>query len=74
MSKLLGQMIMSNKKYLDPKFVLKSLCDDFGNRIQIGEQKDIGEFNMNFIERIEEGLGEEKVEGAKTDEEDLEEE
>lgn len=60
LSKLLGQMIMSNKKYLDPKFVLKSLCDDFGNRIQIGEQKDIGEFNMNFIERVEEGLGEEK--------------
>lgn len=62
-------MIMSNKKYLDPNFVLKSLCDDFGNRIQIGEQKDIGEFNLNFIERVEEGLGE-KV----SDEEKLEEE
>eukprot|EP00347_Sterkiella_histriomuscorum_P010153 403377401 len=58
LSKLLGQMILSNKKYLDPTFVLKSLTDDFGNRILIGEQKDIGEFNMNFIERIEEGLGE----------------
>lgn len=51
-------MILSNKKYLDPTVVLKSLTDDFGNRILIGEQKDIGEFNMNFIERIEEGLGE----------------
>jgi hypothetical protein len=24
----------------------------------LGEQKDIGEFNLNFLERIEEGLGE----------------
>jgi len=32
--------------------------DDFGNKIQIGDQKDIGEFNLNFLERIEEGLGE----------------
>jgi len=24
----------------------------------LGDQKDIGEFNLNFLERIEEGLGE----------------
>lgn len=38
--------------------MLQSLVDDFGNRILVGEQKDIGEFTLNFIERIEEGLGE----------------
>lgn len=27
-----------------------------GNKIGIGEEKDIGEFNLNFLERIEEGL------------------
>ncbi len=51
-------MIMGNRKYVDPTNVLKSLVDDFGNRVLIGEQKDIGEFNLSFIERIEEGLGE----------------
>lgn len=37
---------------------MKSLVDDFGHRIMIGDQKDIGEFNLNLLERIEEGLGE----------------
>ena len=32
--------------------------DDFGQPITLGDQKDIGEFNLNFLERIEEGLGE----------------
>ena len=51
-------MIFANRKYVDPTPVLRSLTDDFGNPILIGEQRDIGEFLLNFIERIEEGLGE----------------
>ena len=51
-------MILANRRYVDPTQVLKSLVDDFGNPILVGEQKDIGEFNMNLIERLEEGLGE----------------
>lgn len=51
-------MIFANRRYVDPTNVLKSLVDDFGNPVLIGEQKDIGEFNLNLIERIEEGLGE----------------
>ena len=51
-------MLLSNKRYADPVAVLKSLVDDFGNQIMIGEQKDIGEFNLNLLERVEEGLGE----------------
>ena len=51
-------MIFANRKYVDPTPVLRSLTDDFGNPISIGEQRDIGEFLLNFIERIEEGLGE----------------
>ena len=54
-------MIMANRKYVDPTAVLRSLTDDFGNPISIGEQRDIGEFLLNFIERIEEGLGELKI-------------
>ena len=37
-----------------------ALVDDFGHPIALGDQKDIGEFNLNFLERIEEGLGERK--------------
>jgi ubiquitin carboxyl-terminal hydrolase 25 len=58
LSKLFAQMIMANRKYVDPTQVLRSLTDDFGNFIHVGEQRDIGEFNLNFLERIEEGLGE----------------
>ena len=38
-------MTKSDKKYADPTAVLKSIVDDFGNTIEIGDQKDIGEFN-----------------------------
>ena len=51
-------MVMTNKKYTEPSDVLKVLVDDFGQPILFGEQKDIAEFNLNFLERIEEGLGE----------------
>jgi hypothetical protein len=51
-------MMLANRKYADPTNVLKSLVDDYGNNILVGEQKDIGEFNLNLLERIEEGLGE----------------
>ena len=32
--------------------------DEFGNKVEVGDQKDIGEFMLNFLERIEEGLHE----------------
>jgi len=55
-------MILGNRKYVDPTPVLKAVTDDYGNPVLIGEQRDIGEFNLNFLERIEEGLGERKQE------------
>ncbi|CDW73905.1 ubiquitin carboxyl-terminal hydrolase family protein [Stylonychia lemnae] len=55
---LFTKMALTRQKYSEPSDVLKSLVDDFGQQIQLGEQKDIGEFNLNFLERIEEGLGE----------------
>jgi hypothetical protein len=44
----------------------------------LGDQKDIGEFNLNLLERIEEGLGERKfpkqaAEGVKSADEDFDE-
>ncbi|OMJ73378.1 hypothetical protein SteCoe_27967 [Stentor coeruleus] len=53
---LFASMILGNKKYIDPGNVLDCLVDDSGNKIVIGEQKDVGEFNMNLVARIEEGL------------------
>ena len=32
--------------------------DDYGNELTIGDQKDIGEFNLVFLSRIEDGLEE----------------
>jgi len=37
MKKLFAFMARSDKKYADPTGVLKSLVDDFGNPIEIGD-------------------------------------
>lgn len=53
---LFGQMTKSYKKYADPTHVLRSLTDDLGKPVEIGEEKDIGEFNDTFLSRVQEGL------------------
>ncbi len=55
---LFSRFVLSSKKYTEPSDVLKALVDDFGQLLSLGDQKDIGEFNLNFLERVEEGLGE----------------
>jgi hypothetical protein len=55
---LFSRLSALNKKYTEPSEVLKALVDDFGQPLSLGDQKDIGEFNLNFLERVEEGLGE----------------
>ena len=50
-------MIASDRKYIDPTDVITSIVDDYGNQIPIGDQKDIGEFNLIFLSRVDEGLG-----------------
>ena len=56
LKKLFGFMTLSNKKYVDPSLVLNSLVDDVGNQLSIGDQKDVGEYNIDLVSRIEEGL------------------
>lgn len=51
-------MALSDKKYTEPSEVLLAFVDDYGAPLLLGDQKDIGEFNLNFLDRIEEGLGE----------------
>ena len=60
LQKLLSAMLISNQKYQDPSEVIKSILDDKGEQIQIGEQADISEFYLTFLERLQEGLGENK--------------
>lgn len=59
--KLFAAMFMSNLKYQDPTKVLESVVTDDGLGIAIYEQKDIGEFFMNFLDRMIDGLGENKT-------------
>lgn len=49
-------MIASDRKYVDPTDVISSIVDDDGIELQIGDQKDIGEFNLVFLSRIDEGF------------------
>lgn len=49
-------MIKSDKKYADPTAVAHSLTDDNGKPFQIGEERDIGEFNDCLLSRVQEGL------------------
>lgn len=50
-------MILSMKKYADPTLLLQKLSKDkaIGD---IGDQKDVGEFNMAFLSLICEGFAE----------------
>lgn len=49
-------MACGNKKYCDPSPVLRAVVDEFGHPIQIGEEKDIREFNGMLLGRIEDAL------------------
>ena len=54
-------MAISDKKYADPTEVLKSLTDNNGKVVGIGDEQDIGEFNDTFLSRIQEGLNYRKL-------------
>lgn len=67
---LFAGMIISDKKYLDPTSVITSVVDDYGNELPIGDQKDIAEFNLFFLARVEEGISlQDKYSGRRLTEE-----
>ena len=39
---LFGNLIASDRKYIDPTDVISSIVDDYGNEMTVGDQKDIG--------------------------------
>lgn len=55
---LFAKMLYTNQSYVDPSDVLNSVVDDSGHQCVVGEQQDSMEYLMNFMERLEEGLGE----------------
>ena len=54
-------MLLSNVKYQDPTRVLSNIVDDFGQKMVIGDQMDYSEFYLNFVDRLQDGLGENKA-------------
>ena len=60
LQRLFSNMLLSKVSYQDPTEVLEAIVDDNGEEISIYEQKDIGEFFLNFLERLQDGLGENK--------------
>lgn len=51
-------MLLTNQRYVDPSAVLQSVVAEDGQKIEVGNQMDATEYLLNFIERLEEGLGE----------------
>jgi hypothetical protein len=49
-------MIHSVRPSVDPSEVLNAIADDFGKYIRFGEQKDICEFNLMFLARVQEAF------------------
>ena len=62
MQKLFASLLLSSQKYVDPLQLLNMVVDDFGRKIDVGNQMDVVEYLLNFIERIEEGIDEKKDE------------
>jgi len=54
--KIIAFLINSNRKYVDPKNLLSAIVNDNGVPLEIGDQKDVGEFNINFLARIEDAM------------------
>lgn len=49
-------MLASNRKYIQPAALVNAIVDENGAPLAIGDQKDVGEFNINFLARIEEAM------------------
>jgi hypothetical protein len=60
-------MTIGNKKYTEPSAVLQSVIDEFGQKVQIGEEKDINEFKSILISRIADAFNHGKPEKEEGD-------
>eukprot|EP00826_Nyctotherus_ovalis_P059049 TRINITY_DN8179_c0_g3_i2.p1 TRINITY_DN8179_c0_g3~~TRINITY_DN8179_c0_g3_i2.p1 ORF type:complete len:248 (+),score=68.30 TRINITY_DN8179_c0_g3_i2:326-1069(+) len=53
---LFACLAASSRKSLPTSKVTANIVDDFGAIVDIGEQKDVGEFNMTFLARVHDAL------------------
>ena len=58
---LFARLLYTNQSYVDPSEVLNNVVDDSGYPCPVGDQQDSMEYLMNFMERLEEGLGEDST-------------
>lgn len=49
---LFAKMALGDFKYLDPIGVLDAVVDDQGDKVAIGEERDISEYNSILLQRI----------------------
>ena len=54
----MATLLLTNQSYADPTTMLNSVVNDAGASMQSGAQEDVHEYWLNFVERLEEGLGE----------------
>jgi len=52
LKKVFALMATGNKSYVEPSAILKAIVDDSGHQVQIGDEKDIAQFNEIFLSRI----------------------
>ena len=45
-------MTAGNKSYVKPTELINVLVDDYGNKVEVGDERDIGEFNEIMIGRV----------------------
>ena len=58
LQRLFANLLHTNQKYTDPQQLLRSVVDDSNVSLPIGQEQDVTEYLLNFLERMEEGLGE----------------
>ena len=49
LQKLFTTMALGKNKYLNPSGVLNAVVDDHGDKVTIGEEKDISEYNTTLL-------------------------
>ena len=54
---MFAMIAIGNRAYVEPTPVLQSILDDDAKQIQIGDERDLREFNEIFLSRISDALG-----------------
>jgi hypothetical protein len=56
LQRLFADMLLSERASADPTAVLAELTHAAGQKVTVGKQEDVSEFNWLFLERLDEGL------------------